>query len=563
MRLVPKNLTRNKEFIPYGVLLSAVLIANLLASLWNVDPYHEGAIFPTASGLAQGLNVFDEVSQQYGFLLPLVISPFLKVFGAYLFVSRLVSFVLLILLAFLTYKVSCIYMNRKVAFYASLLWLSVSPIWSYTLFGRSLSGGVWPNHLAMILVLISILLIHTSRAQNSIVVIPFAAFLTFFSSQARMEFILVWFFITLYLLIRDRKIFFYWAIGSTLAVLATFIYLHSNSAVDDWFNQTIKVWTLDAPDVPTIDLGFFLSNGLNFVALAAILPVTLLLYHFLQVKVSSPIRILVLVFFLTFLTSVSQFLPDSISILGRNVVTILDFTAQRTLFSYVNVVILGSLIIGFVAVLRRTPKRTHPSSGGDLLSGILWCAAIGILGVFHNTNADYTSITVAPFLILTLGYFFPAARKPNPLLISTLKEYVVAVVTVSLVIFCLHFPKQVHEYNTPVLKNLYAQNYDEARNLDARFQQIAKHTGNSRFLMDCQIGMLSVNERGFQGLDKWTWNQQPAVMIANRLQNLETGDYAVTCHLNEEDSNFLKSEEGSQKFSIEFADGDFSILKVN
>lgn len=563
MRIVPRNLTRNKEFIPYGILLSAVLIANLLASLWNVDPYHEGAIFPTASGLAQGLNVFDEVSQQYGFLLPLVISPFLKAFGTYLFVSRLVSFVLLILLAFLTYKVSSIYMNRKVAFYASLLWLSVSPIWSYTLFGRSLSGGVWPNHLAMILVLISILLIHTSRAQNSIVVIPFAAFLTFFSSQARMEFILVWLFITLYLLIRDRKIFFYWAIGSTLAVSATFIYLHSNSAVDDWFNQTIKVWTLGAPDVPTIDLGFFLSNGLNFVALAAILPVTLLLYHFLQVKVSSPIRILVLVFFLTFLTSVSQFLPDSISILGRNVVTILDFTAQRTLFSYVNVVILGSLIIGFVAVFRRTQKRTHPSSGGDLLNGILWCTAIGILGVFHNTNADYTSITVAPFLILTLGYFFPTSTEPNPLLISTLKEYVAAVVTVSLVIFCLHFPKQVHEYNTPLLKNLYAQNYDEARNLDARFQQIAKHAGNSRFLMDCQIGMLSVNERGFQGLDKWTWNQQPAVMIANRLQNLETGDYAVTCHLNKEDSNFLKSEEGLQKFSIEFADGDFSILRVN
>ena len=563
MRIAPRTKTWNKEYLSFGILVSAVLIANLIASLWNVDPYHEGAIFPTATGLAQGLNVFDGVSQQYGFLLPLIISPFLKIFGTYLFISRLVSFVLLILLAFLTYKVSCIYMNRKVAFYASLLWLSVSPIWSYTLFGRSLSGGVWPNHLAMILVLISILLIHTSRAQNSVVFIPIAAFLTFFSSQARMEFVLVWFIITLYLLVRDRKIFFYWGIGSTLAVLATFIYLHSNSAVDDWFNQTIKVWTMDAPGVPTIDLGFFLSNGLNFVALASILPVTLLLYHFLQVKVSSPIRILVLVFFLIFLTSVDQFLPDSISILGRNVATIFEFTVQRTLFSYVNVVILGSLLIGFVALFGKTPKRAYPSSGSNLLNGILWCAAIGILGVFHNTNADYTSITVAPFLILTLGYFFPASSEPNPRMISILKEYVAAVVTVSLVIFCLHFPKQVHEYNTPVLKNLYAQNYDDARNLDAKFQQIAKHTGNSRFLMDCQIGMLSVNERGFQGLDKWTWNQQPAIMIANRLQNLESGDYAVTCHLNEEDLNFLKSEEGLQKFSIEFADGDFSILKVN
>ncbi|CAN2170523.1 hypothetical protein MCEMRE195_00045 [Candidatus Nanopelagicaceae bacterium] len=563
MKFMPKTLTRNKEFFSYGILLSAVLIANLIASLWNVDPYHEGAIFPTATGLAQGLNVFDGVSQQYGFLLPLVISPFLKVFGTYLFVSRLVSFVLLILLTFLTYKVSCIYMNRKVAFYASLLWLSVSPIWSYTMFGRSLSGGAWPNHLAMILVLLSILLISNSRAQTRSISVSSAAFLTFLSSQARMEFFLVWFFISLFLLMRDRKIFFYWIIGSTLAILTIFSYLLSNSAVDDWFNQTIKVWTLDAPDVPTIGLGFFFWNGLNFVALAAILPLTLLLYHFLQFKLSSLVRIFVLVVFLIFLTSVSQFLPDSISILGRNVATILDFAAQRTLFSYVNVVILSSLIIGFVAVFRRTQKRKHPSSGIDLLNGILWCTAIGILGVFHNTNADYTSITVAPFLILTLGYFFPASSETNPRLISILKEYVAAVVTVSLVIFCLHFPKQVHEYDTPVLKNLYAQNLVEAKNLDARFHQIAKHTGNSRFLMDCQIGMLSVNERGFQGLDKWTWNQQPAIMIANRLQNLESGDYAVTCHLNEEDLNFLKSEEGLQKFSIEFADGDFSILKVN
>jgi hypothetical protein len=237
---MPTIVTRNKDFLSYGILLSLVLIANLIASLWNVDPYHEGAIFPTATGIAQGLNVFDGVSQQYGFLLPLVISPFLKVFGTYLFVSRLVSFVLLILLAFLTYKVSCIYMNRKVASYASLLWLSVSPIWSYTMFGRSLSGGVWPNHLAMILVLVSILLIHNSRAQTRLINISSAAFLTFLSSQARMEFFLVWFFISLFLLIRDRKVFLYWVIGSTLAIFTTFTYLISNSAVDDWFNQTIR-----------------------------------------------------------------------------------------------------------------------------------------------------------------------------------------------------------------------------------------------------------------------------------------------------------------------------------
>ena len=552
-----------KDLFSLGVLLPAVLIANLIASFWNVDPYHEGALFPTAAGLAQGYNVFDQVSQQYGFLLPLLISFFLKIFGSYLFVSRLVSYVLLVLLAFLTYKVSCIFINRKVALYGSLLWLSVSPIWSYTMFGRSLSGGVWPNHLAMILVLLSILIIHHSRPENRSMKIPLAGFIVILSSQARMEFILVWFLITLYFMFRDRRIFFYWITGSLFAVLTTFIYLYSNSAVEEWFNQTIRVWTLDAPDVPTIDLGFFVSNGLNFFVLALVMPITLLLYKFLQDKVAHPIRMFALVIFLLLLTTVELFVPDSITVLGRNIASIVDFAAQRTLFSYVNVVILCSFVTAVLRLLRRRSNTGRQAPSVLHSYGVLWCTAIGVLGVFHNTNADYTSITVAPYLILSLAYFFPASRDLNLKWFTSFKEYVTAIVVASLVIFAMHLPKQIHEYSTPVLKNLYAQSFVDARNLDARFNQIAKYTENSKFLMDCQIGMLSVNENGFRGLDKWTWNQQPAIMIANRLQNLNSGDYAVTCHLNENDTTFLKSDEGLRKFSTKFEDGDFSILRVN
>lgn len=555
-------LTRN-ELLSFGVMLITVLIANLVASFWNVDPYHEGAIFPTAAGLAQGYNVFDQVSQQYGFLLPLLISFFLKVFGSYLFVSRLVSYVLLVLLAFLTFKVSCIFINRKVALFGSLLWLSVSPIWSYTMFGRSLSGGVWPNHLAMILVLLAILIIHHSRPESRSINFPLAAFIAFLSSQARMEFILVWLLITLYFLFRDRLIFFYWITGSVFAVLAIFIYLHSNSAVDEWFNQTIRVWTLDPPDVPTIDLGFFVSNGLNFIVLALIMPMTLLLYKLLENKVVYPIRILVLIIFLLLLTTVELVVPDSIIILGRNVISIIDFAAQRTLFSYVNVVILCSFILAVLRLFRRGSNNVRQDPSAPYSYGVLWCTAIGVFGVFHNTNADYTSITVAPYLILSLAYFFPVSQDPDLKSFTNFKEYVTAIVVVSLFIFALHLPKQIHEYSTPVLKNLYAQSYVDARNLDARFKQIAKYTKNSKFLMDCQIGLLSVDENGFKGLDKWTWNQQPAIMIANRLQNLKSGDYAVTCHLNESDKSFLRSDEGVRKFTTKFEDGDFSILRVN
>ncbi len=562
-REINRSLESKTRFLN-PVLLLLVLLANLIASFWNVDPYHEGAIFPTAVGMAQGLNVFEEVNQQYGFLLPLVISPFLKVFGSYLFISRLVSFLLLVLLMFLTYKVACIYMNRKVAFYSALLWMSVSPIWSYTTFGKSLSGGVWPNHLAMILVLTSVLLLNWSKFQPHTFSVGLAGYIAFFSSQARMEFVLVWLFITLFFLVRSRTMFAYWSLGSICAVISTFLYLNAFSTVEDWFNQTFKVWTMDAPDVPTINLGFFLSNGINFTALALVLPLTLFLFKSIQNKIGMPFRFLLLLSLLLSLASVYELIPDSLSIGGKNFSSVFKFVAERTLFSYINVAILVSLFLIFLEIYRKfVQKRIHSEPRIHFHDGVLWCVAIGVLGVFHNTNADYTSITVAPYLIIALGFFFPPLGDTNPRLYSLYKEYSVALIITSLAIFCLHLPKQVHSYSTPILKNLYAQRSDDARFLDDRFTQIAKYTQGSKFLMVCQTGMLSLNENGFQGLDKWTWNQQPYRMMVGRLQNLKSGDYAVICHLNEADRDYLNSVDGMRKFSQKFADGDFKILQVN
>jgi len=44
--------------VDYRLLLAIPIVMLVIASRWNVDPYHEGAIFPTAVGIAQGNHVF-------------------------------------------------------------------------------------------------------------------------------------------------------------------------------------------------------------------------------------------------------------------------------------------------------------------------------------------------------------------------------------------------------------------------------------------------------------------------------------------------------------------------
>ena len=95
-------------------LFAVAIFENLIAATWNVDPYHEGALFPTAVGLAEGLAPFREINQQYGFLGPLVVSLPLHLFGNYLIVQRLFGFFLTILIALLFFSYLRIFLHHHV-----------------------------------------------------------------------------------------------------------------------------------------------------------------------------------------------------------------------------------------------------------------------------------------------------------------------------------------------------------------------------------------------------------------------------------------------------------------
>jgi hypothetical protein len=178
-------------------LFVVTILENFIASTWNVDPYHEGALFPTAVGLAEGLSPFREISQQYGFLGPLIVSLPLRVFGNYLIVERLFGFSLILLIALLMYLNMKSLTTRANSRLVALVWLAISPIWSWSFESAALSGGYWPNHLGTLLVLIALYIFPKSNLASVI-----AGFLVLISSQARAEFIFVWIFTTFSIMIK-------------------------------------------------------------------------------------------------------------------------------------------------------------------------------------------------------------------------------------------------------------------------------------------------------------------------------------------------------------------------
>jgi hypothetical protein len=81
-------------------------------------------------------------------------------------------------------------------------------------------------------------------------------------------------------------------------------------------------------------------------------------------------------------------------------------------------------------------------------------------------------------------------------------------------------------------------------------------------LMVCQSGLLSTNEIGFLGSDKWTWNQQPSEMISGRLHNLQVGSTILACQLNAEDSIRIENLLARRHIVVLNKNANFTLYQV-
>jgi hypothetical protein len=540
-------------------LFVAAILENLIASTWNVDPYHEGALFPTAVGLAEGLSPFREISQQYGFLGPLIVSIPLRVFGNYLIVERLFGLLLILLIALITYLNLKKYTSNLTSGLIALLWLTISPIWSWPFESTALSGGYWPNHLGIFLVLTALYLYSKSGIAALV-----AGFLVLLSSQARTEFIFVWLFMSISIFIKEKEKRLFWAIGSFFSAVLIYCYLAANQSINDWFQQTFVVWTMNPPGVPEININFFIFNFVNFFGVSVIgLTLCLSAFFFSKNLKSFGLAVLAQTLLIVGFLLIPNRLKFDLKIGNYNFIESVRYSFRNTLFAYINFSMIVGAILLLLLYLKYRKDMTSKIEKANPALFILLSATFGILSLFHNFNPDYTQM-IWPIFGLLIVILVPLSRFLD---LSVFKEKTFRVFVIGLLLashgtFVYHATSQKFPYQTQMLSGLYGNSPNQVRNLDASFKVLSDKVTPGKMLMVCQSGLLSTNEKGFLGSDKWTWNQQPSEMITGRLNNLEIGSTILACYLNSEDSERIKILIKSKKIEVLNENNNFTLYRV-
>ena len=532
-----------------------------IASTWNVDPYHEGALFPTAVGIAEGRSVFAEVSQQYGFLGPLFVSLPLEIFGNYLVVQRIFGALLMILIAWLMYLNLRSLVTPLTAKYFVILWLGISPIWSWPFSTSALSGGYWPNHLGVALTLFSCFVILKYKTN----LVYFIAGLTMFlSSQSRAEFYFVWLFVTIAIIIRPDTKRLSWLAGSLLSIVLIGIYLFVNNSTKDWYEQTLKVWTLDPPGVPIIGPNFFIFNIVNFLGVTCVGFLIIAISYMIQVKYRAP-QALVLATMVTGLVSVlllHDLVNTNLYFRSYSFDDLINYLIKNTLFSHVNVTIILLAVILLLQFYKFRLSIIKRISTARLPSVIFGFASIGSLSLFHNFNPDYSHMVWPIFalaLVSAIGHLNSQISQIFPL--AVFKLVTLSLFSVSIITFLTHFNEQRYAYQAPLLKGLYGNSQEQVASIDSALKLVSENVVAGQMLMNCQTGLLTVNERGFLGSDKWTWNQQPYEMLSGRVSKMPIGHSLLACNLDYRDEKIIEQFLDTNVLTLLYSDSTFSIYK--
>lgn len=574
--------TQIKHYIAHDLMLKVftgiVVVQVFVSSRWNVDPYHEGALFPSSVGMAQGKVIFRDVNNQYGSLVAIFNAPFHVLFGNYLFVSRLVSAATFLLTAYLTYVLLRTYLTRTQAHAISLFWLVLSPTWAWFPGHDSMTPVAWPNHFAVMLTLVSFILLRRaiSGKQKYFKQIAFmSGWAAFFVTQARFELYILWLIQLTIMFIFERKrsidknVFRFWFLGSTVAASINFSYLTLNSAVGDWFNQTIKVWFSNPPDLPAVNLNYFIFNFASFFLLLSILFLIVTAnWIFSRSGAPSWLSILLVSLVIVLLSEVPRFLP--ILRVGNS----FEFKSwsqhifDMVLFSPINLIYtMGAFLLLFHIVTRfssvKSPKLFSFKTNFDTV--YLGGMAIGFVLLTHNFNAPYTGITIAPFL----GYLAAAIRldksKLNSLgkkLTDQVRNLFVSFSVVSSCLFLFNLSQQTSHFQTPILNGITTFDSEYRDFVDKRFSAIAEYVDPGKLWMMCNTGLYTVSMNGYMGADEWSWNQQPELWMRDRPLQASAGDSLVTCNLSSGERDRITQLEQSQKIVPEYTLGDFVIYRV-
>lgn len=560
------------------ILTLIITLQVLVSSRWNVDTYHEGALFPSSVGMAQGKVIFRDVNNQYGSLVAIFNAPFHFLFGNHLLISRLVSAATFLATAYLTFILLRAYLTRTQAHAISLFWLALSPTWAWFPGHDSMTPVAWPNHFAVMLSLISFILLRrvTSGHIKYSNQIAFSSGVTaFFVTQARFELYLLWLIELIIIILFVRKksigknIAIFWFLGSTFAAILNFSLLAANSALGDWYNQTIKVWFSNPPDLPAVNLNYFIFNFASFFLLLSIL-FLIVGSSWIYAKAGFPTWTTI-VFASALIAGLSQ-APRLLPTL--RIGNSFEFKAwsehifDMVLFAPINLVYtFGAVVLLFhVTRVLLSPKSSKIFDLNTNFESIfLGGMAVGFLLLTHNFNAPYTGITIAPLLgYLTSSIDFNESKFDSlrSKLRGQARTLFVSFSLVSSCLFLFNLVQQTSHFQTPILKGITTFDPEYRDFVDERFKAVAENTKPGRIWMMCNTGLYTVSLQGYNGADEWSWNQQPELWMQDRPLQALTGDSLVTCQLSEGEEKRVSELVKVKKIVPVYILDDFVIYRV-
>ena len=508
---------------------SALLILTMIipvALRVGVDTYHDGALFPSAVGMAQGLHVFSEVNNQYGFIYALIQAPFLYLFGNYLLVARIVGVVVFILTVIFAYLLVHQVWGRQTSLLMAISCVALNPSWGYFSIQTINAFGSWINQYGVMLTIISVFLI-LRELDNKIPrswIISISGGIAFSSTFVRPEFFFVWLLQSVFLFYCSKKgrfshrHFVFWTTGSILSGAISAGYLVATGSLADYFNQMVVIWFSSPPNSAHLGAGNVLTFAVSCLTFLIYFIVIFYVnrYRFAWAYVAS--------FAIASLYLLGLALPKTsdVLILGKKVGPYIHTALDGFLFNY------SSVLVAALAFITLFNIR---SKGESLRFKTLFLqvTSLGLLAQLHNINSAY-AVMLSPVLATWFMYWLNDSKHKYPAALIALRNVFVSLVGVSLVIGLSLMFKPVYGYSSFILKGMAEYSVEKRNGIDAKFDLLDKYVEVGELYFDCPYGLFSVSQNGLYTADKWTWNEIPKKWLQRSIEKSESGDFLLRCN---------------------------------
>ena len=540
---------------------------NFFVTLINVDIYHEGDKFPALVVMSDGGMIFRDVNNIYGFLQTLVQLPFIELFGAQLVVSRLVGFVIKLLIVVLFVFVLTLLTSKRLAIFSGATWLVITPSWTNLVSEKFTNGFAWTTHYGVLFLLLSIILYPRKNVLRSIRTGLF--FLSSFSLalawSARLEFIASWIACLFILLVQfkrktiSRAELSSWMSGGLSFFLIAFYWLYHNGALWGWFEQTILAWFSDPPAQPKMTAIWFGMNLFSFMGIAALgLMCVCVFFYMDHRKVFGAAISIILIFLFIYL---GQLLQDY-KLSSYHPGAWFFEMSNRGILSFVNIFfalgLFASCIVIYNFLLR---KRSHQNSELIILISAL---NISLLSMLHIVNADYLHMFIFTYVLSSVWYL-GVIKFPNLMTRQKVHHSMIASLSVFAILAIFSFSataiKPTYQYRTPILSGLSDQDELSRNSIDRTMKTVAKYSSEGIWSF-CISGLPIVASGTYASKDKWLWNLQPQPWMLKRWAQVGVGDYMYVCSLSVGEQKILETNLRERNIILVYEGDGFAIYQA-